>query len=153
MPTQSDPDLPTPTPTPVIPDLVQRYLNGESIQSLADNSQHCFRTIYHWLLRECGPEYEHVQTQALINRIADADYQLDIAASKVSVARAREQAKFARMDFERRRPKLYGPKQEVSVDEKITVIVQRHPTPQHIGNQPSIIPAIAEVIDNTENKS
>ena len=119
-------------PAPALPDLVQRYLNGESIQTLADNSQHCFRTIYQWLLRDCGADYEHVQTQALINRIADADYQLHIAANKVSVARAREQAKFARMDFERRRPKLYGPKQEVSVDEKITVIVQRHPTPQHI---------------------
>jgi hypothetical protein len=29
------------------------------------------------------------------------------------------------MDFERRRPKLYGPKQEIQTDSKITVIVQR----------------------------
>ena len=118
-------------PTPV-PDLIQRYLNGESIQSLADDSQHCFRTIYRWLLKEAGPEYDSIQTDALISRIADADYELQNARDKVSVARAREQGRFARMDFERRRPKLYGPKQEVSVDEKITVIVQRHPTPQDI---------------------
>ena len=118
-------------PTPV-PDLIQRYLNGESIQSLADDSQHCFRTIYRWLLKEAGPDYESIQTDALISRIADADYELQNARDKVSVARAREQGRFARMDFERRRPKLYGPKQEIAVDEKITVIVQRHPTPQDI---------------------
>ena len=140
-------------PAPVIPDLVQRYLNGESIQSLADDSQHCFRTIYRWLLKEAGPEYDAIQTDALISRIADADYELQNARDKVSVARAREQGRFARMDFERRRPKLYGPKQEIAMEERITVIVQRHATPQHIDPQGSIISVSSQVIDNPESKS
>jgi len=122
-------DVTIANPAPAVPDLVQRYLNGESIQALADDTGHCFRTIYKWLLRDCGSEYESLQTDALIARIADADQQLENACTKVSVARAREMAKFARMDFERRRPKLYGPKQESTVDASLTIIVQRQGEP------------------------
>ena len=125
---QTSPSL----PAPVIPDLVQRYLDGETILSLAAEHSTSYRTIYRWMLAETGEQYADLITHALVNRIADADQQMDSARDTCQLARAREQAKFARMDFERRRPKLYGPKQEVSVDEKITVIVQRHQPPQDI---------------------
>jgi hypothetical protein len=147
-----DPATPARSTPPAIPDLVHRYLNGESLQAIADNTHHCFRTIYRWLLREAGPDYESLQTDALISRVADADYELSIAADKVSVARAREQAKFARMDFERRRPKLYGPKQDIDVDNRITVVIQAPPPViPYIDKTAPIIPVDSQVIDNTEN--
>jgi hypothetical protein len=148
-----DTNLPTEAPTPNVPDLLQRYLNGESIQGLADDTQHCFRTIYKWLLREAGPEYESIQTDALIARIADADYALGNARDKVSVARAREVARFARMDFERRRPKLYGPKQELDVTTKYEIIIeeQTRPVTQPVVDESRIISVNSEVLDKTEN--
>jgi hypothetical protein len=75
----------------------------------------------------------------LVNRIADADEQMEHARDSFQVARAREMAKFARMDFERRRPKLYGPKQEITEDKTIRVIIAPAEPPQHIDVQGSII--------------
>jgi transposase-like protein len=114
--------LPT---TPDLPSIVQRYLNGESLFVIAKESQVASRTLYRWMLAECGSQYDEVITHCLVNRIADADERLESAADSCQVARAREMAKFARMDFERRRPKLYGPKQEVQTDNTIRVIIQR----------------------------
>lgn len=123
-------DLPTVSPPP-LPDIIQRYLNGESIQELAQGNRIHTRTLYRWMLTDAGPEYDSIITNCLTNRIADADELLDSATDSCQIARAREIAKFARMDFERRRPKLYGPKQEINTDNKITVIVQRQ-TPQQV---------------------
>lgn len=119
---------------PSIPTIIQRYLNGESLQDLARESQVHARTLYRWILAETGPEYDHIITECLTNRIADADLNLETATDTCQVARAREQARFARMDYERRRPKLYGPKQELEVDNKLTIIVQRQ------GRQPDSQP-------------
>jgi hypothetical protein len=110
---------------PNIPDIVRRYLSGESLQTIAQESELSVRTLYRWMLSECGPEYDDVVTQAIINRIAEADLKLAFASDSCQVARAREMARFARMDFERRRPKLYGQKSEMSVDKQVTVVIQR----------------------------
>lgn len=140
-------------PASSIPEIVQRYIHGESIRSIAEDTNHCFRTIYKWLLKETGAEYESIQTDALISRVADADYELSIARDKVSVARAREQGRFARMDLERRRPKLYGPKQEIEMDSKHTIIIQAPPprVTQYIDVQPAVEQRQTQVIDNTND--
>ena len=143
----ADASLPVP-----LPPLVQRYLAGDSIQALAAEHQTCHRTIYKWLLKECGPEYEDIVTDALIARIADADQQLDVARDNIQIARAREMAKFARMDFERRRPKLYGPKQEVQVDHTVNITVIRGPVILPVVPEPSIMQVNSEVIDNQEKR-
>lgn len=117
-------------PTPDLPDIIQRYLNGESIQELATYSRTHTRTLYRWMLTNCGAQYDSIITECLTNRIADADDLLANATDSCQIARAREIARFARMDFERRRPKLYGPKQEIATDNTITVIVQRQFEPE-----------------------
>ena len=124
--------LDTTTPPP-LPDIIQRYLNGESMQDIAKDSRTHARTLYRWMLTDAGPEYDTLITNCLTNRIADADELLLSAEDSCQIARAREIAKFARMDFERRRPKLYGPKQEIQTDSKITVIVQRQTPLQVVG--------------------
>ena len=45
---------------------------------------------------------------------------VDVAASSVNIARARETAKFARWDAERRLPHLFGAKQEVHITHDIS---------------------------------
>lgn len=149
-------DTPTslePTPTPNIPSIIQRYLNGESIQHLARESAVSRQTLYNWMLAETGPEYERMITQALVNRIADADSKLEESASVLDITRARELARFSRMDFERRRPKLYGPKQEITEDKTIRVIIEDHVTqpvvdvtPHNSGQSVSV----QELKDNSE---
>ena len=68
-----------------------------------------------WLLDELGPEYAALQRQALIARIVEADVRLENAPGAVDIARAREIAKFARWDAERRLPQLFGPKPAVAI--------------------------------------
>lgn len=102
-----------------LPRVVERYLEGESLNELAAENGVSRRTVYCWLLAGLGDKrYHEVVTQALVNRIADADELLEGARDPVQIARAREMARFARMDFERRRPGLYGQKQlNVTVSE------------------------------------
>ena len=121
-----------PNPSLDIPTAIQRYLDGESMQVLAKewqiSPQGAYKRVKRYILSYTGDNdaYQNLITQALVDRVADVDERLEMAADAVDIARAREIARFARMDFERRRPKLYGPKQEIQMDERITVIVNRH---------------------------
>jgi transposase-like protein len=100
--------------TPPIPSYVQRYIDGESIQDIAKDHQVAARTIYRWIMSELGDGYQQVVTNVLVGRVADADMALEQAADVCQIARAREQARFARMDLERRRPHLYGVRQQIT---------------------------------------
>lgn len=125
----SPPVAPVP---PTLPDIIHRYLNGEPIASIAADAHVTRYTIYNWLLTGLGDvEYEHLKAQAHARGIADADMDLEQAADMLAYNKAHARAKLRRMDFERRCPKLYGPKQEINTDSKITVIVQRQ-TPQPV---------------------
>jgi hypothetical protein len=57
------------------------------------------------------------------------------------------------MDFERRRPKLYGPKQELDVTTKYEIIIeeQTRPVTQPVVDESRIISVNSEVLDKTEN--
>lgn len=95
--------------------LISRYLSGESVQTLAAEAGKHRATIYRWMLAGLGDkDYHDVVTECLVTRIADADQRLETASDGCDIARAREMARFARMDFERRRPALYGQKQEIT---------------------------------------
>ena len=120
------PDEAVATPALPLPEIITRYLNGESLQTIAPDYRVSSRTLYRWMLNGLGDAgYQSLVTDTLINRIADADVDLELAPDMCQVTRASHRARYARMDFERRRPALYGPKQELQVDNKITVIVQR----------------------------
>jgi len=114
------------TTPPTLPDIIQRYLNGEPIASIATDAQVTRYTIYNWLLTGLGDEqYADLKAKAHARGIADADTDLEKAQDMLAYNKAHARAKLRRMDFERRCPKLYGPKQEIQTDSKITVIVQR----------------------------
>lgn len=100
-----------------LPEVVRRYRSGESIQEIAKDNRVHRRAIYKFLLSGLGEErYTELVTECLVARVCDADEELELAKSSGDQARvsaARETARFARMDLERRRPGLYGQKQEV----------------------------------------
>lgn len=100
---------------PDLPDVLKRYLDGASVTELAKDSRVARRTLYRHLLAALGEDgYHEAVTHALVARIADADEELEAArrsGDPVRVSAAREACRFYRMDFERRRPSLYGVKQ------------------------------------------
>ena len=109
---------------PPIPEIIQRYLDGESTAVLAKESKTSRRTIYNWMHSELTDKhYPDLVKQAIVNRIADADEKLALAADSLQVAQAREEAKFARWDAERRL-KLFRSNQE-AVDNRVMVVIER----------------------------
>lgn len=105
----------TPAVPLTIPEVIDLYLAGESIQVLQKLcGANTRRQVYRWMLSELGDEkYRDLVTQCLVARVADADEALELATDPVQISKWRETARFARLDLERRRPALYGPKQEV----------------------------------------
>lgn len=88
--------------------IIRRIEGGASLRELASELGMSKSGLHAWLLRSEDPAYHEAVTAALAVRIAEADERLDTAGDPVDIARAREQARFSRMDFERRRPALYG---------------------------------------------
>src|SRR6185503_440784 len=109
---------------PPIADLIQRYLNGESTEVLGRECKTSRRTLYNWMHSELTDKhYPDLVKTAIVNRIADADEKLANAQDSLQVARAREEAKFARWDAERRL-KLFRSNQE-AVDNRVMVVIER----------------------------
>ncbi len=107
-----------------LPEIIKRYLSGSSIQDIADDAKVARRTIYKWIHRIGDKDYYDIVTDAMVTRLADADHALANAETMGHIARAREEARYTRWDLERRRPHLFGPKQEIKQDTSVTVIVQ-----------------------------
>lgn len=96
--------------------LIARLMAGDSLRQIAADLSVSNVSLRAWLLREDRDAYHEAITAALTLRVAEADEKLDEAADQTSIARAREQARFARMDLERRRPSLYGQRTQMTVD-------------------------------------
>lgn len=100
---------------------IEAYAAGISIQDIAAQHGVDRGTIYDWMLADLGGEqYQQLITRALVRRIADADHKLEAADEPHHIARAREMARFARMDLERRRPALYGQRSHIEHSGAIT---------------------------------
>ncbi len=106
---------------PQLPDVVERFRNGESIQQIAVGNRAGVRTIYRHLLRALGEEYYAIQRDLLVARIADSDQMLLDATNAWEVNRAIACAKFSRFDYERRAADDFGPKQAVAQDVRVTI--------------------------------
>ncbi len=105
-------------------DIIRRYLNGESIQTIAKDARVVRSTIYSWMHCTGEKEYPELVKLAMVRRLADADHDLSVASTKEDIARAREEARYTRWDLERRWSSQFGVKQEIKQDTSITVIVQ-----------------------------
>ncbi len=81
----------------------------------------------------------------MVTRLADADHALATAETMGHIARAREEARYTRWDLERRRPHLFGPKQETKIDTSITIIIQSAQPLPH--SDPLILQAEAQAQD------
>ena len=119
-----------------LPAVIERYLAGESMQTLAAEQGVHRATLYKWMLSEMGDtDYHDAVTHCLIQRVAVADGKAEEAIEGGDIARARaqiEMGKIARMDFERRRPHLYGQRPTTVVAVQV--------------NGPPALPAVEELV-------
>ncbi len=136
----------------VIPDIVVRYSQGTGTDELAKEHGVSRQTIYNWMFSALGDkQYHQIITEAFVRRISDADFRLETAANALELARAREMARFARQDLERRRPELYGQKQEVThkLPEPLRIVVSAPQIAvQHDNSGVVVEPESVQVIDN-----
>ena len=108
-----------------LPEIVKRYASGESVQDIAAEQGVHRATLYRWMLAGTGDkQYGDLVTHCLVQRVAEADKLLSEAREPCDIARAREIARYARMDLERRRPSLYGSKPD-QAGVSFTVVIQR----------------------------
>lgn len=104
----------------IVPKILDAYLGtegvpGKTMKQISKDMGLTTRLLYRWMLTGLGDEkYQEKVTECLVARIADADDELEAAKDAIEVQKWREIARFRRMDFERRRPALYGPKAVVA---------------------------------------
>lgn len=108
---------------------------GKSLREIAIDLGCSYEGLRLWMLQEQPDAYKQAIQVGLIARIVYSDKELDDAKSPLDVARARESARFARWDAERRLPHLFGPKQEVTHTLKPEFIVQLKQEPTVIEGQ------------------
>jgi transcriptional regulator with XRE-family HTH domain len=110
----------------LIGEALEVHAHGNSLRAIAEQIGVTHGTVRRWLLSEVPQKYRKAQEAGLIARIVDVDEELEEAATPLSIARAREAARFARWDAERRLPHLFGPKQEVThtIKPEFTVILK-----------------------------
>lgn len=112
----------TPVPiSPPIPDIIRRYLNGESTAQLAKESHVARATIYNWIHRQDADP--NLVNQVLITRFAECEEQLERASDPLELARARELNNNAKWQLERR-SRMFAAKQEVQQDTTIRVVIE-----------------------------
>jgi hypothetical protein len=94
---------------------MEAYASGVTTTEIGKQYGVSKQAVYAWLLGGLGDQdHNALVTRTLTSRIAFADRILEEADNPIDLARGRELARFARMDLERRRPHLYGQKQEIT---------------------------------------
>lgn len=89
--------------------IAARYIAGDSMEDICRETGATRAVIYHAVFGGADDLlHREAITQVLIARVARADELLEEATEPAQISRAREMARFARMDLERRRPALYG---------------------------------------------
>lgn len=134
------------TPAPNLPDLIQRYLNGESTAQLARESHVARATIYNWIHRQDADP--NLVNQVLITRFAECEEKLETAKDALELARARELNNNAKWQLERR-SRMFAAKQEVTEDRTIRVIIE--PSPGQLRRQnPQVLDSnVAKITDDS----
>lgn len=139
-------DTPAPQSSPNIPELIRRYLNGESTAQLAKESHVARATIYNWIHRQDADP--NLVNQVLITRFAECEEQLESASDQLELARARELNNNAKWQLERR-SRMFAAKQEVQQNGTIRVIIEPSPSQSRRHQSQVIDSNVAKITDDS----
>jgi len=117
-------------PADDLPVIAQRYRTGESLQSIGQSygvtDEAVRQRLEKWALSGHGDtDYHDLVTEFLTEQALQAKDGIVSATDMLGVARAREVTRFWTWVLERRRPKLFGQKQDSGDGQKVMVIVNR----------------------------
>jgi hypothetical protein len=132
--TQGGPPAKGLIPAEDLPQIAERYRTGESLSRIAETygvDQDAVRQrLEKWALSGKGDtDFHGLVTEYLVEQTIAAKDKLITAPDMLGVARAREETKYWQWMLERRRAKLFGPKQEIDVDKTVHVHVHRDQIP------------------------
>ena len=94
--------------------LITAYLDGETMQELAELHGVTRPRLYQILLGQAPEEWREAQVAHAVERLEQYKKELQSATDALMLARAREGARIAQWELERLLKRLYGPSQEVT---------------------------------------
>ena len=101
--------------------VIHRYLSDERTADIAASYGVARSRLNQWLLQHAEEPWRQAQVARAITAKEQAQDDLDEAQDPLTLARARERLRGAQWDLERLLSRLFGPKQEVTIDHRITV--------------------------------
>jgi transcriptional regulator with XRE-family HTH domain len=119
---ENNTNLPRANKQELIAQAIDQHADGMSLRQIAEQIGVSHQAIRKWLLT-AGDQYKQAQISGLTQRIIEADEMLESATDAVGIARAREIARYARWDAERRLPHLFGPKVEQTGGISVNVVI------------------------------
>ena len=87
---------------------------GSKLTEIAEEAGVTMGTLRRWLMSEAPDRYRSAQTNGLIQRVIEADDKLEGATSYLEITKADKMAKYARWDAERRAPRLFAQRTELT---------------------------------------
>lgn len=122
--------FPSKIPDSDLPQILERYRNKEKLTDIAAEYGCSDKALYQRMRLYCDSgkgdtNYHDLVTDLYVLRQLDAEEKLATAPDMLEVTRARELVKCSQWHLERRRAKLFGAKQQVEMDNKITVTVNK----------------------------
>lgn len=102
------------TTVAVAQSLIDRYLDGTSMQDLATEHGVTRPRLYQILLAKAPEDWRQAQVAHAVERLEEAKRGIDAATDALMLARARESARIAEWELERLLHRLYGQKQELT---------------------------------------
>lgn len=96
--------------------VLDRYIHGEQVAAIAPEFNTSDVTIYALLLREHQESWKEIQQARALARLERQQELLNTAGDPLSLARAREGVRSAQWELERLLNRLYGQKQEITLE-------------------------------------
>ncbi|SLM46771.1 protein of unknown function [Nitrospira japonica] len=134
--------------------IAARYRAGESLkligQSYGVTDEAVRQRLEKWALAGHGDtEFGQMVTDYLVENAIQAKDRMVNASDVLGLARGREEVRYWLWMLERRRPKLYGPKQHIEQDTAVTITINRTPPP--VVNAP--ITVTGSLVDHSGNET
>jgi hypothetical protein len=95
--------------------VLERYIHGEQVADIAKELQTSDVTVYALLIREHEATWADIQKARALARLERHTKSLEVAPTPLSLARHRELVRAAQWELERLFNRIYGHKQEVTV--------------------------------------
>ena len=96
--------------------ILERYITGSTSSEIAHDLGVTRQGLAWWMRKHAEEDWKEAQVIQAVERKEQAQIELDSAPDALSLARARESLRSAQWDLERVCSRIFGPKQEVTMN-------------------------------------